>query len=317
MKFKCPFFILSILLSVSIKAAENVSINQKNDGSIELQSENCDTIKKQINAILKWKEKFPEEQNFNQNVKFENTGTGCIADITAILPKFARDWHGKDGKNDGPNCWNTALYMSGVVDVIRFTNDREFNFWMNSPLCTELEKDAPVLPGDLIVERGESGEQHVSVAISDEILFEKIGFEKSLQYQLTTTPEMTPEQSEAGGKFCGRVKGQRPKECNLGWYNYYRCQSINEYIKNNPKTTPPEFVQYNQSMDQIECNLQNQIKSSGSASMDSFAETNLAIVQNLAAAESKKSPDNFFWKSLIHRADSLRSQIKITQKARK
>jgi hypothetical protein len=316
MKIRWIFFNFILLYSASLCASDNISIEQKENGKIEIIAADCETIKKQIAAIQKWKEKFPLEKNVNQNINFENSTSGCSADITSILPKFALDWHDKEGKNDGPNCWNTALYMSGVVDVVRYTGEQEFSFWMNSPLCKELDQNAPVEAGDLLVERGETGEQHVSVFISDELIFEKIGFEKQLQYQLTNTPNMTPETSEYGSKFCGKIKGQHPKECNLGWYNSFRCQSMEEYIKNNPGKELDELTYYDKTLGQIECNLQEQIKNSSSTTLDTFSEEMLNVIQNLATSESQKSADDFLWRSLKHRVDSLRSQINIIKKSR-
>jgi hypothetical protein len=44
---------------------------------------------------------------------------------------------GTQSKVFGPNCYNTALRVSGILQDFRFVSEGEFWFWMKSPFCRQ------------------------------------------------------------------------------------------------------------------------------------------------------------------------------------
>ena len=49
----------------------------------------------------------------------------------------------------GPNCWNFALALRGLLPSLRFTSDDEFTFYLRPPLCRPFRNDEKRLPGDI------------------------------------------------------------------------------------------------------------------------------------------------------------------------
>lgn len=76
----------------------------------------------------------------------------------------------------GPNCWNTALIVSGLVHTIRYTDDSEFWFWLNSPFCQAVGPNAELQTGDIgSVHTIDEHLFHSFVRIDDNTLFQKGG----------------------------------------------------------------------------------------------------------------------------------------------
>jgi hypothetical protein len=70
----------------------------------------------------------------------------------ALLKAKLNQLNGKQAAHTGPNCWNTATYMTGLSADIHYTTENEFRALLGSPLCKEVPADQTI-KGDLIALR--------------------------------------------------------------------------------------------------------------------------------------------------------------------
>lgn len=76
--------------------------------------------------------------------------TTGFADQGFIVPEKIRPLLNKKHHHHGPNCWGTALYLKGLSSSPRFVDTAEIRYWLESPLCRELEEGEKMRPGDLL-----------------------------------------------------------------------------------------------------------------------------------------------------------------------
>ncbi|KYG60977.1 hypothetical protein AZI86_18870 [Bdellovibrio bacteriovorus] len=92
----------------------------------------------------------------------------------------------------GPNCWNSALFASGVLAHFRFTSAKEFKHLIDSPLCLKVPAGQQQ-PGDIQVYRrtmpdisDEDREVHANVWLNDQLTFNKKTDFSTAAYEVTT-----------------------------------------------------------------------------------------------------------------------------------
>lgn len=78
----------------------------------------------------------------------------------------------------GPNCWNSALYTSGLSHQVRFTSNEEFHHLMESPYCETLETPEAgaikVYRVDLPLVQGSQAVLHAAIWLDTELSFNKM-----------------------------------------------------------------------------------------------------------------------------------------------
>lgn len=127
----------------------------------------------------------------------------------------------------GPNCWNSALLVSGLTDAVHYTDQSEFWLWMNSPYCKALPPESQLEYGDIgSVFSAKSGHFHSFMRINDDTLFQKAGPESSLtwgtdKYESILFPQFFSEATRCKGNESTMAK----KGCAFQVI-YHRCQPI-------------------------------------------------------------------------------------------
>jgi hypothetical protein len=79
-----------------------------------------------------------------------------------------------DNFSYGPNCWNSALLVSGLAESIRYVDGSEFWHWMNSDYCEALPQGAELQYGDIGSVYGTGRDHyHSFMRINDDRIFHK------------------------------------------------------------------------------------------------------------------------------------------------
>ncbi len=120
----------------------------------------------------------------------------------------------------GPNCWNSALVLSKLLPHHRYTSDREFDYWMTSPLCQSVKVPEP---GDIASlfgtqEGGNCGLIHAYIHLTDQLVFSKDGVENCRRYALEPARVIRERYVEASSA------------CPVG-VRYFRCHSLQSYLE--------------------------------------------------------------------------------------
>jgi hypothetical protein len=138
-------------------------------------------------------------------------GIGFNSELSDLLDKTT-------SHINGPNCWNAALHVSGVVEEKKFTSPEEWEFILNN-YCNEVKVPRY---GDIGRISDVTGtEVHGFIHISDQRIFAKHGEATKDGYKYMSYNEML--------RFYGRTRNCRmSNDTSPSCYNiikYYRCES--------------------------------------------------------------------------------------------
>ena len=141
---------------------------------------------------------------------------------------------------NGPNCWNTSLYLSGLTEGLRYVSGEEFRATIDSPLCIEVE--IPQLGDVVALRRTDLEGRPLKHAMHSEIhAYTYFDVEKGLtkngqhvlnKYEEKSHGSIFQKYKNLSRKDC-RIYGIPKEYCNLR-SKYYRCQSAASYLSKNP-----------------------------------------------------------------------------------
>ncbi|MBF0313398.1 MAG: hypothetical protein HQK50_12555 [Oligoflexia bacterium] len=227
MKYSLLSFItLACLLASFVTKADSVSF-EKIDDTFFLTANNCELLQKQTTALEKWQAIPHQELYCSCDAK-----NLCKVDITPLLIATPiKTTLGKLPICHGPNCFNAALVASQILPYFRLSDDKEFKFWVNSPLCRKLSYEEEKRPGDVVAIResvvGEY-EVHPFIYLTEELAYTKNGYRNDdMPYALMPVSEIM--QTYNVRKEC-YTKQPTNEEC-WRYATYYRCDTLPEYAK--------------------------------------------------------------------------------------
>lgn len=286
---------------------------KKQDDQIYIEGISCVSLKNLRSALNIWQKKFLEK---NENTPEENcikTAQGYKLLVTASIPTHLHNHLERCPKVDGPNCWNAALVATKILDSFRYTDSTEFTFWLNSPLCRELRTTEALIPGDVGSISGlqtfgpedEALHSHGFIYLNQETAFEKPGLSKTdggLQFsslqKIINTYKVKPE--------CTRVKSNTYiKECKQQ-INYYRCTSLEDYLKDKPELNK-KYSCYSNLMN-LEKNIEKYLFNKHKE-CPSYQELKNEFKKINDTQKSKN--DNFTEESINQKINSINQQIEI------
>ncbi|MGE3611415.1 MAG: hypothetical protein AB7I27_17615 [Bacteriovoracaceae bacterium] len=312
MKF---LFIFFTFLSTKIFAQTQFDIVTK-DKSLYLQSKDCKILQNEVQAITAWTKRLggPVEPPKCQCHGILNWKL-CEVNVDHALPKMMSERANKGSFFDGPNCWNASMVSAKLSSYLRYTSDKEINFWLNSPLCKEREQNESPQAGDIIAirERAASNnvqEVHAFIHISNDLSFSKNGFYSTQSYSLMPPNDVFSKYKVT--ENCKIQASETNKDDCQRWASYYSCHSMEDYLKEHPITND-ELSQSQKSLEQIECNLSDIAFHGGE--INSIRWTVIPSIQIIKFLAKEKSLDDrlsederFIWKGIYFKADSLVTQ---------
>lgn len=228
------FFFL-MMFSVTSFSLNKVFIGRSFDHQPWLEiSSPCDQVLQEIKSIQD--SDFFDKRSIINVLKSDSAS--CRIDLSYLLPEVVAELVATTSRYNGPNCWNTALRTSRLINLSRFTSENEFSFWMKSPYCRQLKNEEQALAGDIVAMRifdpGEnqtrneytakqSVELHAMVYLSPLLAFSKDTSKKDDFFEIKEGLDVY-NLYRFDSEQCKKISGIRPKDC-FRWANYYRCHS--------------------------------------------------------------------------------------------
>ncbi|MBY0416250.1 MAG: hypothetical protein K2Q18_18900 [Bdellovibrionales bacterium] len=189
--------------------------------TIELSSETCSETESIVKSLEDW-----------TKIKCKKI-EGCKYDIKSCLPAHIAGVVGKYSGYEGPNCWNLALVMKGILPGLRFSTKEEMAFYLNSPLCRNLEEGEERRPGDVGAIRelvnNKAYEFHGFIYISDKIAFAKNGETYESSYDLQTLNNVFASYQMSSKEECYGNRINLNSLC-MNATSYFRCESLDAYL---------------------------------------------------------------------------------------
>ncbi len=236
--------VLAIALSISFlslhlqaSTLEGVNGFRRADGGVTITGENCDLLKRQVQAFTLWQVAL-EEKPGKPPTACTCDSLRCYFDIDPVTPNIVERSLEVDAGRWGPNCWNTALVAAKILPVLRYTPPEEMSFWTQSPLCQAVPRDEAPAPGDIAAIRDSSHtEVHAFTFVSEELAFTKNYLTTLAPYKLQSTPEVF---AIFPVPFECRHRLGHPMDCPT-YVNYFRCTSWDHFLKAEKVVLPARF----------------------------------------------------------------------------
>jgi hypothetical protein len=230
-----------IFLSVSAFhfAHAEIVFNRVNNRIVAVGAD-CGEVTSELPNLKTWLNGTNPEKQCQYFATSSQSGGGCSFDVTGCLPDHPVKYHGTNPKISGPNCWNLALVMKGLVPALRYTSPNEMSYFMNSPLCKEVPANQPRQAGDVgaIRSKGPYGkdEVHGFIYVSDKLAYSKNGFSRESPYALQSVDNVykvygvrpdapyAPSNNANSKSMASSGEGQMNVQV-------YRCRSAKDYLK--------------------------------------------------------------------------------------
>lgn len=199
-------------------SSDNVTLLGLDNKSL-LIAGSCSIINAEINALKSLRQRWglpPCEPS----VKV--TGDICEAPIQQCIPEILVDLQGKSFVIPGPNCYNTALKITGMYPYHRFVSEAEMSAFLLTSACRKVSKP---LPGDIGVFRQDKfANIHAFLYMSPNLVFEKFGFDdRGINYPMTLNLRANVDYLWEASPECRRYGGPRMKEECFNKVYYYHC----------------------------------------------------------------------------------------------
>lgn len=231
----CFLFAFIFLCGFQLKREEN--------GSLTLIENTCEQAKKTLTDFSDWKKTSDGSVGCDPGAfNYQSNGNRCAVDSTKCLPEHVQKYQGVNPEVAGPNCWNLALVMSKILPNHRYTNEKEFLYYMRPPLCRALKNGEERKPGDVgAMWDANSGnfkdQTHGFVYINQNVVYSKNGLLPMNAYSVQSLTRMSEIFGVETESKC--FSNQRNDNCEIGT-SFFRCQSMNEYLAKS-KNIPTEL----------------------------------------------------------------------------
>lgn len=237
----------------------------RDNSRVILQAKSCSEIQPEVNKLSIWSK---STDNSCEASTISVSGSPCKADVSKCIPKVLLENHYRDDYKamkflgpgsdfSGPNCWNFALMLSGILPALRFTPPEEMTYFMNSEFCQPVKNINDREPGDIGVIRAneDNKEMHAFVYISDKLALTKNGPSRYSPYLLQSTEEIQKiYKYESKCSYLSKTYGSDIEKCK-GHVEYFRCSSLDEYLEKETEKISTSVKEVVNIVDNIECNI--------------------------------------------------------------
>lgn len=198
----------------------------------------CGKIHQELMAFKSWTESRSLKCELPKQMEETKAGM-CTADVSTCIPHHVLAYHGKNPAVNGPNCFNLALVIAGVLPSLRYSTGEEMAFFYGSPLCRVLTSNEKKQPGDLgvIVTAPRGDVLHAFIRISDNLVYSKNGYSKEQAYFAQHYEPMSKLYQEMQKNECVKNKYA---DCETVEQTI-RCISMDSYL-NDPNRAMPRSI---------------------------------------------------------------------------
>jgi len=328
--------LLSIIAFAEPSTAKGLAIVRDLDKQLILEAQDCLSLDKEVTALRHWTLILGEPLGLKPQLTQQESGR-CQAKINGSVPAFVTKYHGESVPHDGPNCFNAVLVFNKIVPEFRVTTDEEVEYWLHSPLCQELSPGEERRPNDIGLIYGQVAgniPHHAEIYISDDLCFEKIGTAKENGYQLTECRTFIDSHLAVEDGELKKietvvpvpwVKGLNPPEKIRRWARYFRCKSLDSFLKETSHEVSDRYSELESRVCQATCGLGSLASKSALPNSnilrlikDILPVLEIEAQQELKRAEIYNSDDKIKAQTLIRglllRIGAIKSQIEISIK---
>lgn len=240
---------------------------EKRTDEFYLISEDCNSLKKSVTDLETWTKSTGETCNLSS---LENRSNGsCSVKISNCLPQHVKTYYNATPQVHGPNCFNLSMVMSGILPNLRYSTGEEMSFFMNPPLCRALQINEKRKPGDIgSIRELNRNDYHGFIHVSENLVYSKNGYRMQAPYKLQSYDSMMSTMFK-DSEEARLLKHKLKKECRgaqsiydlscKAHVEYFRCKSMDEYLKENKDNISNEVADKVSVLDQIECNVSSQL----------------------------------------------------------
>ena len=244
------FVILLNLNNTSAAPSYAEDLIRITDGRVWIENANCATFDGNLSALKTWTESTSASCTIQNRTVKESL---CSADIHDCLPEHVKKYQGVKAEFNGPNCWNLALVMKGLLPHLRKSSPEEMTFYMNSDLCHKLDVSEAPQPGDIGAIRtkncnpsessqsNSSCEIHGFIYVSPDLVYSKNSEAKESPYALQSRSVVYQYYDAEDSKKT---------------VDFYRCSSITEFLRENAARINPDLIQAFDAIKTIDCYTQ-------------------------------------------------------------
>lgn len=229
--------LLIIVVSISSFALE-VKRNKNSEIILSSRSQGsgrgCAKLEQQLKALKNW-QGIEAAQNCKSKVRRRGNPNNpiCELNIHDCLPEQIKKYHDGKADLDGPNCFNLALNLKGIVPSLRYSPANEVRFYLRSPLCRILKLNEKPKAGDVGIIKEYIGDSpdlvHGFIYVSEDLVYSKNGKDKKAPFALQERKEVYRLYG-LGAAEAKCKANQMPKECDQG-VEIHRCKSMDEFLK--------------------------------------------------------------------------------------
>lgn len=198
----CAFVALVVYSASADASSVQIEFTRTPEVRLLLRSSQCAPLLAENKALCNWKRKLDRVANSPEpapKAGCEKRGDEFALDVTACVPSAVLARQETCSLEDGPNCWGSALYLSGMLSAPLEADHSEIEYWSRSSFCRKLKRNEKTEPGDLISIQGDGGQEasspydsevHSFIAVGPALSFEKAGMSKAGAYHFKATDEI-------------------------------------------------------------------------------------------------------------------------------
>jgi hypothetical protein len=168
-----------------------------------------------------------------------------FASVSSAIANYPPQFVEAKPQYNGPNCWNSALVARGVLPALRYTSPQEMSFYMESPLCRELNDLEPRKSGDIVAIRSVYlrdkavwiHETHGFVIVGDKDSFSKASALKMTAFQPSNLDDVLTSFRVPADVQCRGNSVVINSACPYST-SVYRCEKMDNFVKHSNLARP-------------------------------------------------------------------------------
>lgn len=312
------FTFLSDVFSQDEKREYSQTIMREND-NIFLRTRTCLEAQRHVKDLAKWTEKTNKKCDID-SVTYDQ-GLNCKVNISKCVPDHVLKYEGLNPQEHGPNCWNLAMVMTGIIPYMRYSTPQEMAFFMDAPLCRPLKPYEKRKTGDIGAIRNSSDRKdiHGFIHISEDLVYSKNGNNKdNYPYKVQNFDSMLNEMFIGGTDHLkNECRGNQAigKVGCLGQIEYFRCISLDEYLKKENDQISKEIKETLSTFQKIDCHISSVLfdltvaDQAVNLSFDISFILYQYLVDQLDSNQKLSEQDTFILSSIKLRLEALRESL--------
>lgn len=252
-----------------------------------------------------------KDQIVISKVTYQENETSCSANVKQCLPLQIQKSYELKPQMMGPNCWNSVLVATKILPHMRYTKDKEFNFYMKSPICRILKNSEVRQAGDIgsiilksKIPRGMDGIEHSFVYINNKLIYAKKNPSIHSSYDIYPIELLKNDYNINVNSNC--FSNEYNPACEVG-AQFHRCMSFEDYL-NKQQNVSENIRNVLKLSDQIDNAIEKIVLYKRLPPNELKSE--IIKIKNLLGIGVNSDSDKFILQSIYLRLDSMIDQLR-------